>query len=206
MKVVAWLSGAAATHQSEIQWFVGTTLFSTIVLGFLTTGTVYGAKWWEVFTAVGTVGAALAAVLVPLHQNRERRREQEYNRLVEEWVLAETVYRVVCKLRLYIGLYVSDRVLPNQRGVDRLTSQLDLANQSFIGPYGRIIVSNSIDLAMSLNTLGDRPHFFNRTSSSRQWLADAEELVRSSERWQLQLIDQFEPFGKRPPFVIRGRG
>lgn len=190
-----------------------------------------GAKYPEntsfliaVFTAVGTTGSALAAVLVPLRQNRERRKEQEYNRLTEEWVLAESVYRVVCKLRDCINLYIDDAVIPRQRDLDHFIAQLELAGQSYVGPYGRIVASNGIDLAMKIDGLTDAerqpvekdlptrtqvdvgPVLARNHTEVRQWLNDAEQLVRSSETWQLQLIEQFKPFGRRPPFVIRGRG
>lgn len=175
------------------------------------------------FTSIGTVGAALAAVLVPLRQNRERREEQEYNRLTEEWVLAESVSRIAWKLKEAMENYKNSVTIPGKRDLEHFISQLEIANQSYVSPLGRIVISKGIDMALKMGGLasGDEvpaasiptdlawvpnPVAAISKKEIEEWCQAAQDLVVSSRTWQNQILTQYDPFGKRPPFVIRGRG
>ncbi|GHC58689.1 hypothetical protein GCM10010096_34790 [Alcaligenes pakistanensis] len=60
-KKVAWLKSTALKFKIEIQCFFFAALASTVVVSLWMSGRVYGATWWEMFTAIGTVGAAAGA-------------------------------------------------------------------------------------------------------------------------------------------------
>lgn len=186
-----------------------------------------GAKYPEnasfliaVFTAVGTVGAALAAVLVPLRQNRERREEQEYNRLTQEWVVADSMYRVLCGLRDLVNEYKKSRNPPLLTDVSHYIRQLELADQAYLSPIGRIVIAGGLDLALKLSRHASPQPKKERAASQGEAYANAfkriveiealkttaDGLVDSNMSWQDQILVMYDPFGKRPAFVIRGRG
>lgn len=45
--------------------------------------TVYGAQWWEVFTAVGTIGATISAVWIAINNRRLFEKEEQRKLLVD---------------------------------------------------------------------------------------------------------------------------
>lgn len=62
-----------AIKSSWLPALLGGSIGGLVVGAFFVWPTVYGAKWWEVFTALGTVGAVFAAVFINIFQQKQKK-------------------------------------------------------------------------------------------------------------------------------------
>lgn len=78
-----WINQKAAKYWYEAVWFVSSAIAFGYLVSLYYTGTVFGAKWWDAFTALGTVGASLVAVFtIVMGVNKNNREIDNSARLV----------------------------------------------------------------------------------------------------------------------------
>lgn len=70
-----WINQKAAKYWYEAVWFVSSATASGYLVSLYFTGTVFGAKWWDAFTGLGTVGASLVAVFTIVTSINKNNRE-----------------------------------------------------------------------------------------------------------------------------------
>lgn len=86
--------------KSQRQYEIILTLIIGLLVGFVMGGTssdwaiVKGARWWEVFTAIGTVGATVVALCFGLISHQSRKLELDRRRKVIALNLAVTLQEV----------------------------------------------------------------------------------------------------------------
>lgn len=175
-----------------------------------------------VLTAFGTVGASLAAVVFPLRQYKK----DKISRLQAEWVLSELAHRSVVLLEKTVNSYIEDHQLPKPRAIEHVMRQLEVANQAFVSPTGRLVIAGALDLSIEAEAVlvatpsskfdnnGAGTSFLvhadsvlMRSSDSVASLRDsAKKLVGEAERWQETLSKVLDGLGERPGVVRRGSG
>lgn len=107
-------------------------------------------------TAIGTVGAVFAAILVPLFQNRDRRREQRRDKLQSEWSVAEGVYRIsarLCEIANCMKKSVSPQSLTE---LSHLQSQLTAAKLATTDRVGHLIIDDLLYVLVCMHDESSR--------------------------------------------------
>lgn len=69
------INKAATRWWAEALWFVSAALGSSMMVSYWSTKKVFGAQWWELMTAFGTVGAVVATL--GHHWYRQRREREQ---------------------------------------------------------------------------------------------------------------------------------
>jgi len=194
--------------------------------GFLL-GWLWGTKpagladtdWLAVMTAVGTVGATVAAVAVPMYQNWERRREQRVNDLLVQWAIAEEVHRLSAKVRDAAESLFCLQTVPSLVGVQHLYSQLEISKQRTLDRFGALIIGDLLQLTTIILAEGERRVNMSRNAMTmsigagarlqgglRSELERADQLHESTYRWMDRILFQLKQLNFVPPFLVKGEG
>lgn len=197
-------------------------LVTAVVLGSLWEwGVVIGAKWWEVMTAFGTVGAVCVAVAFPLWQSAKQARELRLSRLHADWAIAEEAYRISWRLGV-IGkdLQKSIDPLPNVE-LGYLQDQLESAKKMVTARLGRLLID---DMLRNLVVIRSWSHQVERSREKAQRLNPAfrlasgirEDVLMSFERigalyeqtvrWMVIILEEYKAFGVEAPGAAYSEG
>ena len=110
---------------------------------------------WEALSAVGTLGAVVVALAVPLWQNWDRRREQERAGALTEWAVIQEVHRLMGDVRAAIGDWHSDGRPPASEHVHALINDLLSVKDSITSPVGSQLLHGVLGVARSLRSAVD---------------------------------------------------
>lgn len=182
------------------------------------------AKWWDLMTAFGTVGAVVAAIGVPLWQNADRLREQATRALVQDWTLAHVAYQ--CAGRIYellIEWSASER--PSSSVFSALHARVSLLQDRAGSVLAATIVTDLASISSALEGEAKKiesrnANNANRPQSSqprmlvqdfsgeqfRDYLEETERIKRSCETWQMRVLADAKRQGIEIPGVVRGEG
>ncbi|QXR36979.1 hypothetical protein EGK70_005540 [Alcaligenes aquatilis] len=201
----------------------------TLVVGFVLgwawdkrDGALSGVSILAALTALGTVGASLAAVVFPLRQYKK----DKTSRLREEWVLSELAYRSVMLLEKAVNSYIKDSQLPTPRTIEHVIRQLEVANQAFVSPVGRLVIAGALDLSLEAEAVldalpapmtvlfgpgesvtVDAASRLKRSSNPvTSWRNSAKKLLVEAEKWQETLLKSFDELGERPGVIRKSLG
>lgn len=172
----------------------------------------------NVMTAVGTVGATVAAVTVPLYQNWDRRREQRLNQLLADWAIAEEIHRVSGRLRDIAQLLRTARATPPLAKVQHLYAQLEIAKQGATDRLGRLIIGDLLDFAATVQAeieqrletkgtmMGDMTSLARLRTGLSTELERVDQLHEGTFRCMERILAQFKRMNAVPPFFVMGSG
>jgi len=200
---------------------VGALITATILGGLWEWGVVTGAKWWEVMTAFGTVGAVGVAVAFPLWQSAKQARELRLSRLHADWAIAEEAYRISWRLGV-IGkdLQKSIDLLPTVE-LGYLQAQLESAKKMVTARLGRLLID---DLLRNLVVIRNWSHQVERSREKAQRLNPAfrivsgvrEDVLLSFERigalyeqtvhWMVIILEEYKALGVEAPGAVYSEG
>lgn len=208
-----------------------TGFWAAMVVAALIAGFVFGWCWRDrsgvlasvsllsVMTAVGTVGATVVAVAVPMYQNWERKREQRLNQLLAEWAIAEEVHRLSAKIRDTAKSLLNNQTVPSLVKVQHLYSQLEIAKQGTVDRFGVLIIGDLLQLTNVVYAEGESRLNSRQVGPAmglsawgrlqdglRQELDRADQLHESTYRWMQRILVQFEQLKVVPPFIVKGEG
>ncbi|QKQ53277.1 hypothetical protein [Achromobacter xylosoxidans] len=181
-------------------------------------GVLASVSFLNVMTAVGTVGATVAAVAVPMYQNWDRRREQRLNQLLADWAIAEEVHRVSGRVRDIAGRLQDIRNTPPLATVQHLYAQLEIAKQGATERLGRLIIADLLDFTNTVQAeieqrleskgtmMGDMTSLARLKNGLSTELERADQLHQSTYRCMERILVQFKKMNAVPPFFVMGSG
>lgn len=126
--------------------------FSTV------TDATAAAKWWDLMTAFGTVGAAVAAVAVPLYQNWDRRRELDRDRAIGEFALAQAVQQTSYALLELARRWKKGGTLPKPAILASYVQQLGQLKTGLSGTLRIYVAGQLFEVATLLHAEADDRH------------------------------------------------
>ena len=201
----------------------------TVVAGFVLgwawdkrDGALSDVSILAVLTSVGTIGASLAAVLHPLRQYKK----EKILRLQDELVLSEMTLRSVVLLEKTVQSYTKHSLLPKPRTLEHVIRQLEIANQAFVSPVGRLVIDRALSLSLEAETVMDplpvptylklgsgRPlkidaasRLARSRSSVSAWRDSAGMLISEASNWRDTLLKSLDELGERPGVIRKGSG
>lgn len=187
-------------------------------------GVTAEAKWWDLMTAFGTVGAVVAAIGVPLWQNSDRLREQAARALMQDWTLAHVAYQ--CAGRIYALLIewnASER--PSSSVFSALHARVSLLQDRAGSVFAATVITDLSSISSALEGEAKKIENRNAINASRPpssqlrmlvqdfpgeqfrgYLEEAERIKRNCEIWQMRVLTDVKRQGIKIPGVVRGEG
>lgn len=175
----------------------------------------------DVLIAFGTVGTAIAAVTIPSYQNRDRLREQRYNELLVDWVLAQDVLQLCHKLRAAAQSFGETWESPSEVEIQHLYAQLQLAKQATIDNLGRLIINDLLFQVIVIQDAAKRRAAFNQDikdhaiaanrkpptdSAIQQSTRRLDELYGMASEWIDRILIEFRQIDRLPMSVVSDGG
>lgn len=165
------------------------------------------AKWWDLMTAFGTVGAAMFAVAVPLWQNFERRKDDKAAVVKRNWAVAHTCYQICGQLQALLEQWeAGDR--PSSSEFSLLHTRLIALQDRADGVFGGSIVSLLASMCANFEGMAQKAERSAAVRAARQaqsglammivngassdvllsGIADVEALKRQCEDWMARVL------------------
>lgn len=104
------------------------------------------AKWWELMTAFGTVGAVVVALFIPIRQRRDALRDAEVTRLQHEWFMSEEAVRLIRVVREILTNWATNQGKPPAIRIATVISEMTNARLGSVTPSLRYTLGNIVDV------------------------------------------------------------
>lgn len=161
------------------------------------------AKWWDLMTAFGTVGASVAAVAIPIWQNIDRRLEAKREAAKADWFLANEAVHATIRLRLCLYELSQNWILNNSLRIQEIGAALAALKARCIDDQGVILVAQAVRIAndtcvMLAEAPGEclKPHFQLAVVMNHQLLVDGQ---ADEQRWLTSIRDRARRAGLTLP-------
>lgn len=161
------------------------------------------ANWWDLMTAFGTVGASMAAVVIPIWQNFDRRREANQNAVKADWFLANEAIHAIVRLRLCLHELTQNWALKNGFQIQEKGAVLAALKARCIDDQGVILIARAIQIAHDTNVMlgatpqGDlKAHFQLTTVLNHQSLVEGK---ADEDQWLKAIRGRAERAGLKLP-------
>lgn len=121
-----------------------------LALGFALANNVDAAaeaKWWDLMTAFGTVGAVVVALLIPIRQRREALNDAKVARLRHEWFMTDEAVRLIRAVRGMLNNWASHQGKPLDARISTVISEMTNVRLSSDTPGLRYMLRNAIEVA-----------------------------------------------------------
>ena len=180
------------------------------------------AKWWDLMTAFGTVGAVVVALAVPLWQNWDRRREQKAVEMEGNWIAAHTVHRTTHRIRALLDRW-DKRELPSSLELSALDTRLHSLQDRVVGLGAATIVSDLASIASELAGVAKKIENANSIRAARRdrymegatfgpglstpqmlsYIERTEDLQKRCTNWMSRILAEADRAGVTLPGVVR---
>lgn len=183
-------------------------------------GALASVRLLDLLTAVGTVGATIAAVVIPLHQNADRRREKQLELAWADWAISGEV-----QLLAKEALDAANVLLESGWSVPLVTtqylsSQLQDAKREVADSLGSMVINGLLKLTAVIQQQSEwrRKRMEAIAAGSVQTMmppltvpviAELQAAVGLQDRanlWRANSLARYEQLGEAPPNVIKGGG
>lgn len=149
--------------------------------------------WWDIATAFGTVGAAVAAVCVPIWQNWIRRREKEQAEVLEEWAVVQDAIRLIGSLRELVIRWAASGEVPPASHFRTLNNDLSVVRSRTINHFGGLIVADVMKAASDIENAAAQseksPSTLMQGLDGRYMLMDVDAYLKSRYSQALVWMD-----------------
>ncbi|MFF7060740.1 hypothetical protein ACFY89_29025 [Achromobacter spanius] len=152
------------------------------------------AKWWDLMTAFGTVGAVIVALAVPVSERLARERTARKHRIVQDWANARDVTLCIGELKAMCqpsGLPAMMRPVPIEN-LEMARIKLDSTASRNLDPIGAAVIARCLEevavvrryFDMAKNLMQRDTAFFHLSKRTRQ-VVELETLVNT---WMDQIL------------------
>jgi hypothetical protein len=177
---------------------------------------------WDALSAIGTLAAATAAVVVPLWQNSIRDREKRVQAAFTEWAIAQDVHRLTFKVKELGDDWVKNGRPPGRALLTSVTSQLEVTKQRTTDSLGLVVMGDLLNVVASLlwvldarNDVEEREVQAGRNPAHlglpvpgvvRSNVNRLSDLYEMTFRWMEKVLAQCQALNVQPINVVRGEG
>lgn len=103
------------------------------------------AKWWDLMTAFGTVGAVVVAIAIPMSERIARDRKENKGRVVQDWANARDVQLCIGQMKELCAVRREDFHGPRVVDVDVVRVRLESIASRNHDPLGADVVARVLD-------------------------------------------------------------